>query len=140
MPNSPDAVIRTWFEELWNQGKEETIDKLFAADGIAHGLSGPDGAAIRGRDAFRIFFKSFRSAFPDIQIEVAQTITDGDRVAALCHVTGTHRGHDLGITATGKNVQFSGMVLARVQGGVIVEGWNSFDFLSLYRQIGFLPL
>jgi steroid delta-isomerase-like uncharacterized protein len=140
MPDTPDAVVRSWFEELWNGGKEETIDRLYAADGIAHGLPSPDGSPIRGREAFRPFFKSFRSAFPDIRVEVTQTVSDGDMVAALCHVTGTHQGHDIGITATGKSVDFSGMVFARVHNGLIVEAWNSFDFLSLYRQVGFLPL
>jgi len=30
MSATPDSVIRTWFEEVWNQGKESTIDRLFA--------------------------------------------------------------------------------------------------------------
>ena len=25
---TPEALARQWFEELWNQGREETIDKL----------------------------------------------------------------------------------------------------------------
>jgi hypothetical protein len=29
--------------------------------------------------------------------------------------------------------------MARVRGGQIQEGWNSFDFLSLYQQIGLVP-
>ena len=31
------------------------------------------------------------------------------------------------------------MVIVRVENGRIVEGWNSFDFLGLYQQIGLLP-
>ena len=140
MPDTPDVVVRSWFDELWNNGNEEVIDRLYAVDGIAHGLPGPDGSPIRGRDAFRPFFRSFRSAFPDIRVDVTQTVTNGDMTTALCHVTGTHQGHDIGITATGKNIDFWGLVMARVRDGVIVEAWNSFDFLSLYRQVGFLPL
>jgi len=34
MAVSPDAVVRAWFDEVWNQGREETIDRLFAADGF----------------------------------------------------------------------------------------------------------
>jgi hypothetical protein len=31
------------------------------------------------------------------------------------------------------------MGIARVQNGKIVEGWNCFDFMSLYQQVGLLP-
>ena len=31
---TPEALARRWFEELWNQGREETIDKLLAADAL----------------------------------------------------------------------------------------------------------
>ncbi|HEX4997948.1 MAG TPA: ester cyclase [Terriglobia bacterium] len=138
-PAPADAVLRAWFNDLWNEGKEDTIDRLFAADGVAHGLS-ENGAPVQGREAFRPFFKTFKSAFPDIRIEVVRTVCAGDMGSALCHVTGTHHGHDLGMPATGQPVDFWGMCMARVRDGQIVEGWNSFDFLSLYRQIGAISL
>ncbi len=139
MSTAPDSVIRTWFEEVWNQGREETIDRLFARDGLAHGLASPDGLPLRGPDAFRPFYRRFRGAFPDIHIEVARTVTEGDMVSAHGHVTGTHQGHDLGVSATGNPVDFWGMCIARMRDGQIVEAWNNFDFLSLYQQIRLLP-
>jgi hypothetical protein len=30
------------------------------------------------------------------------------------------------------------MTIARVQDGRIVEGWNCFEFLSMYQQIGWV--
>lgn len=35
MTLSPDTVMRAWFEELWNQGRADTIDRLFALEGRA---------------------------------------------------------------------------------------------------------
>ena len=32
------------------------------------------------------------------------------------------------------------MVMARVRDGKIVEGWNAFDFMSMYQQVGMLPV
>ena len=61
MSQSPEAVIREWFEQLWNQKKIETIDRLFAADGIAHGLSGD---VMKGPEGFRPFFSTFARRFP----------------------------------------------------------------------------
>ena len=31
-------LSRRWFEEVWNKRRSETIDEMFAADRIAHGL------------------------------------------------------------------------------------------------------
>ena len=31
------------------------------------------------------------------------------------------------------------MGMARVAGDRIVEGWNAWDFMSLYQQVGMLP-
>ena len=138
MPPTPDSVIRTWFDELWNQGKEETINRLFAPDAIAHGL-GPDGQPLRGPEAFKPFFHSFHRGFPDIQIQVVRTINEGEMVVAHCHVTGTHQGEHLGTAATRKAIDFWGVCIARVRDGQIVEAWNCFDFLTCYQQIGVLP-
>ena len=133
MSQSPEAVIREWFEQLWNQKKLDTIDRLFAADGIAHGLSGD---VMRGPEGFRPFYSSFSQAFPDMHIEVLEAIVQGDLVVVRNRVTGTHGGHTLGFPATGRNTTFDGVTIARVVDGKIVEGWNFYDFLSMYQQLG----
>jgi predicted ester cyclase len=135
MAANPDSVVRTWFEEVWNRGLEDTIDRLFAVDGIAHGLPGND---LKGPADFKPFFRNFRGAFPDMRIEVTRSVTEGDMIAVHCRVTGTHTGHTMG-KATGNPMEFLGMCIARVRNGQIVEAWNSFDFLTLYQQLGLLP-
>ena len=136
MSLSPDIVMRTWFEEVWNQGREETIDRLFAADAIAHGLA---GGPVRGPAAFRQVFKTFRGAFGDIHIDVLRTVTQGEMTAVHCRVTGTHTGRQLGVDATQKRVEFEGVTIGRVVDGQIREGWNCFDFLTMYQQVEMLP-
>jgi predicted ester cyclase len=37
---------------------------------------------------------------------------------------------------TNRTINISGMVFARVKDGKLIEGWNNFDFLSLYKQLG----
>jgi hypothetical protein len=43
------ALVRRWFEEVWNKWRAEAIDEMFAADGIAHGLSDDAGNSSRER-------------------------------------------------------------------------------------------
>lgn len=136
MPASPDSVMREWFQEVWNQGQEVAIDRLFDADGLAHGLP---GASLRGPDAFKPLYRTFRGAFPNIRIDVVRTITEGEMVAAQLRVSGTHQGDHMGILATGRPTDFTGMCIAQVRNGKIIEAWNSFDFLTLYQQLGVAP-
>jgi steroid delta-isomerase-like uncharacterized protein len=136
MNEQPDAVIRTWFEEVWNERRQDTIDRLFAPDGVAHGLP---GGPINGPAGFRPLFDAFRGAFPDIHVTVDRTIVQGDMVAAHCTVTGTHTGGDLRIEATGRQVEFQGVTIARIVDGRFGEVWNCFDFLTMYQQLDVVP-
>ena len=130
------AVVRRWFEEVWNKGREEAIDELFDEEGVAHGLADETGAALRGPTGFRPFFRRFREAFPEIEVVVEDTVSEGDKVAARCSVRGRHRGDALGFKATDSPVAFDGICIVRIRDGKIVEAWNNFDFARLNRQIG----
>ena len=133
-------VIRRWFEEVWNKGREDAIDEMFAEDGVAHGLSDAAGQELRGPGDYKPFFHSLRGAFPDIEVTVEDTVSEGDRVAARCRVRARHAGDTLGFAATGREVEFTGIAIVRVSGGKIVEAWNNFDFMSMFRQLGVLRL
>jgi|KBSMisStaDraftv2_1062788.scaffolds.fasta_scaffold107708_1 predicted ester cyclase len=138
MPPTPESVVRSWFDEVWNQGREEAIDRLMGPNALAHDLPSPDGLPLRGPAAFKPFFRKFRDGFPDLRIEVARTVTENDTVTAHCLVTGTHTGNSFG-PPTGRPVQFKGICIARVENGQIVEAWNEFNFLLFYQQLGVLP-
>ena len=132
----PETVMRTWFEEVWNQGREDAIDRLFAADGLVHGLP---GSPLKGPGAFKGLFKTFRGAFPDMHITVERAITQGEMVVAHCRVTGTCQSADLGVAPTGQCVDFYGVAIGRIVDGQLHEGWNCFDFLTMYQQLGAIP-
>jgi steroid delta-isomerase-like uncharacterized protein len=136
MPLSPEAVVRTWFETLWNQGDEATIDRLMHPDATIHGLPTPDGAPIRGAGGFKPFYRAFRTAMPDMSIKVIHVVAEGDCAVAHFVASGTHRGEGLDVPPTNRRAEFTGMALARVADGQIVEGWNCVDFLAMYRQLG----
>jgi len=132
------ALIRRWFEEVWNKGRAEAIAEMFAEDGIAHGLSEDVNAPLRGPLGFLPFHAQFRGAFPDVEVVVEDQIAEGDLVATRCSVRGKHSGDHLGIKATQSPVEFTGMTITRIRDGKIVEAWNNFDFMKMYRQLGAL--
>ncbi len=73
-----------------------------------------------------------------ISIVVQRTVVQDDMCAAFCRVTAVHAGDTFGAPATGEMVDFTGISIARVRDGRIVEVWNCFDFLSMYQQIGWV--
>lgn len=137
-PEANKALIRRWFEEVWNKGRADAIAEMFAADGIAHGLSDEPAKPMKGPADFTTFHGIFRGAFPDIEVIVEDTIAEGDLVAARCSVRGRHTGDHLGVAASNAPVRFTGIAIVRIKDGKIVEAWNNFDFLAMNKQIGII--
>jgi steroid delta-isomerase-like uncharacterized protein len=131
-------VVRRWFEEVWNQGREASIDELFPAGGVAHGL-GDSESDVRGPAEFKPFAANLRGSIPNLQIRVEDILCDGDRVAVRVTLEGTHTGNGLGVPPSGGRVSIQGIIILRLVDGQIVEAWNSYDQLGLLRQIGALP-
>jgi steroid delta-isomerase-like uncharacterized protein len=126
------ALVRRWFEEVWNKGDASAIDRLFAANGIVHGL----GEERKGPAGFKPFHAAYRDAFPDVRLDLEDLIAEDDKVAFRWTGTATHQGSGLGFPPTGKKVRFTGMGIVRVQDGKLVEGWNNFDQFGLLQQLG----
>lgn len=129
------ALVYRWFDEVWNKGRAEAIDEMFAADGIAHGL-GEVGVDVKGPAAFKPFFEKLRGAFSDFEVTVEDALAEDDKVAARWTARLTHAGDQLGIPATNQQAVVSGMTFARVKDGQIIEAWNNWDIHGLMQQLG----
>jgi len=138
MSEENKALVKRWFEEVWNKGRSEAIAEMFAEDGTAHGLSEDATATMKGPRDYVPFYSAFRGAFPDIIVTVEDMVAEGDKVAARCSVRGKHTGDHLGFAATDTPVDFTGITIVRIRDGKIVEAWNNFDFMRMNRQLGVL--
>jgi steroid delta-isomerase-like uncharacterized protein len=136
MSTQSEALVRRWFDEVWNEGRADAIDALLTDRSIVHGL----GADLQGPVGFKTFYASYRDAFPDLLVRIEHIVSDDDLVAVHWSATATHSGGGLGVAATGKPVQFTGMAFIRVAEDKLIEGWNSFDQLGMLQQIGAVAL
>lgn len=134
MPNNAD-LIRRWFEEVWNQGREATIDELCSKQAIGHGQT-HDGTDIVGPEHFKEFWRGFRAGFSTIHVEIHQTIEQGDTVMARWTLTAKHTGPFMGVQPSGKLLTTTGMSVQRFVGGQIVEAWDNWDQLGAFAQLG----
>lgn len=138
MKKDAKALVQRWFEEVWNQGREATIDELLAKDAPIFGL-GEGDMDVRGPSGFKPFFRNLRSSFPDLKMRIEDSIAEGDKAVVRVVLEGTHSGDGLGIPATGRRVRVAGIVIVYSSEGKLVAGWNSWDQLGLLRQIGAIP-
>lgn len=136
--DSNKALVRRWFEEVWNQGREATIDELFSADGVCYGLGG-HGTEVHGPAQFKLFFHNLRGAFPDTRVSLLDIIAEGNRVAVRFEIRATHTGEGLPFPSTGRAVKFSGMSVVEIAEGKLTKGWNSWDQLGMLTQLGVIP-
>jgi predicted SnoaL-like aldol condensation-catalyzing enzyme len=113
-----------WFEEVWNQGRRETIHELFAENGILH-----DGSTIyHGPDQFCRFFDAFRSQFLDFHATPVVSLAEGDLACLHWSLSFRHKDSEKPLSVTGTSV-------VRFQNGQLIEGWQNWDAASLAVQL-----
>lgn len=122
-------VAADFFEEIWNQKLETSIDKFIAAD-----AAGNDPKFGVGRESFRTQWLEWIKAFPDLHFEVKEIIVEGNRVATRWFLTGTHTGAEFqGFPISGNKVGVDGISIDTIENGMVTEGFDSWDQL-LFRQ------
>jgi steroid delta-isomerase-like uncharacterized protein len=127
-----DLARRSW--ELVNN--PERLDEVYAHDVVWHN---PEGE-VRGIEEARQLADMYKTAFPDTSATVEDVIAEGDKAVSRVKLRGTHQGEteEFG-PATGRQVEVEGLSLHRIEGGKIVEEWNSYDNLSILQQLGLAP-
>jgi len=125
-------IARRWFDEVWNEGRAETVRELLGPDSVCDS----EGGELRGPDAFIDQVQvPFLNAFPDLQTEVVGTTSEGDEVAVRWRARGTHLGEGFGMPPTGKRVAFRGMTWIRIRDGRMIEGLDCWNVAALHQAL-----
>jgi steroid delta-isomerase-like uncharacterized protein len=128
------ARLRQVPEEIFNKGNLELVGELFTDDYVLHDPNFP--GEVRGIDGFKSYVSAFRTGMPDLEITVEDQVAEGSKVVTRWRGSGTHDGELMGVPATGKRVETSGMIISRFEDDKIAEEWASVDVLGLMTQIG----
>jgi steroid delta-isomerase-like uncharacterized protein len=130
------AIVRRFWEEIFNGRKLALIDELFTTDWVYHGVG---GQSLYGREGLRQFLTTYHRAFPDIQVKVESLIGEGDMVVSHVTSRGTHRGELMGIAPTGRQVTVPAISISRFKGDQIVEDWEIMDLFGMLQQLDVIP-
>jgi steroid delta-isomerase-like uncharacterized protein len=137
MSDANKTLVRRLFDEVWNKGHQQVADELFAQNYNHHDSSSPDLG--RGPESEKKRVTLYRNAFPDIRFTVEDLIAEGESVTARWSCHGTHKGELNGIAPTGKQINISGISVARFTNGKMIEGYVNWDALGMMQQLGVVP-
>jgi steroid delta-isomerase-like uncharacterized protein len=137
---SPVELALRYKNEIWNApdaaAAAAAIDALVAEGFRTHAaLAGPDA----GRARLVELARDIRQAFPAGRFEVEDVVDGAGKVAIRWRFRGRHEGPLLGIPASGKDVEVTGIEILRVEDGRVAELWANEDLLALLQQIGVVP-
>jgi predicted SnoaL-like aldol condensation-catalyzing enzyme len=135
------AIVRRFYEELWNERKVEIAAEIIAADCLTHQLRAgvDDGGTLRTPEMIGEHVAAWLAGFPDLYFTVERLIAEGDLVVSHSRMRGTHAGAWLGIAPTQREVSLPMIVIQRIAGGKIAEDWVLVEGLGFYQQLGLVP-
>ncbi|HJQ30408.1 MAG TPA: ester cyclase [Rubrobacter sp.] len=131
------SIVERWFEDLFTRGILDAVDGLVAPDFVAHGQGGMEDS--HGREAFREWLRWYLSTFSDREWTVHEIISEGDRAVARYSGWATYRGGLLNIPSSDQRVIETGILILRVQDGIVQELWSEMSDLQLVMQLGVFP-
>ncbi|EPC04042.1 hypothetical protein L861_01685 [Litchfieldella anticariensis FP35 = DSM 16096] len=114
----------------------DVIDDTVAPDINCHGFP---GEPIVDHESYKGFFRSFRRRFSDMDWTVHALIADEQFVSARWEIQATFSSDFAGVKADGRRITFDGMVLYRMEDGLIAETWLHMNEMRLLREIGAIP-
>ncbi len=123
--------------DLINAGDIDGFGDLLAEDFVEHEET-PGLAPTK--EGVLAFFRMYRAAFPDLQMQAEEVLASGDRTVIRARATGTHQGEMMGMPATGKSIDVKLIdIMGFNDAGMICEHWGVIDMLSMMQQLGAIP-
>ena len=135
-------MTRAQIEAMFEQ-RQKAYDDLNVTAVTSHYaencvVESPMGGVQNGRAAAEAVIRAWFEAFLDLKMQNQCLLVDGQRVAQMMAIEGTHIGPFLGLPPTGKHFQFTCMFIYELQNGQIVHERRIYDFTGLLVQIGAL--
>jgi steroid delta-isomerase-like uncharacterized protein len=119
--NRIEFILHAW-RAAWGNGDVEAFVNILTPGYVRHTKSGP-----KDIDVLRQEINGSRTAFPDLDTEILETVEQGDMVAVRWRSHGTHTGSFMGVPPTGKVVSVTGASFCRFADDLLAEEWVVWD-------------
>lgn len=120
-----------------NEGSSfDYIDELYAEEVAVNITRAGAETPLASREDIKDLYREWRTAFPDLRVEVEHEAAEGDIVMQYVTMRGTHKGAFRGVAPTGNEIAVPAFHMRRFDDGKIVETASTSSFGTLLRQIG----
>ena len=127
-------VVQRFVEECWNQGNLNKASEFLADQVRFHDAAFPGLSP--GIQNARNHIEGTRKAFPDLRINIDDTIAERNEVVLHWTARGTHKGPFLGMQPTQRKVTIDGTSIYRLEGSKIAESHANWNLASMMAQLG----
>lgn len=131
MTLSAKAIAEEYTNTVWNEKDMSVINRLMHEDLLIHSSLGD----FRGPAAMKEIVAAWLHGFPNLSVQLNQTIAEKDLVVIQWSAQGIHQGNFKHHSPTGKSVSYSGVTIYNIQEGKIIEYWAYLDLHSLLSQL-----
>jgi len=130
-----EEVARRWVEEVMNRRNAAVVDELMAPDYEGHALFHNPyiPSRMQGGSWVERIKQNIDKDIMGLEnrhTTIEQTIAGADKVVTVTTTTGTRKG---------KQLSYSSILITRFAAGKMVEGWQLWDRLGVYQQLGVIP-
>ena len=134
--NAAEIFVHDFFDHLRARDAARLADD-FAPDAT---VESPSIGLHRGRDAIAEGYRRWFSSFPDLEFTLDQLVVQDAAAALAFRAAGTHEREFLGLAATGKRIEFRGVLLLTLKDNQIVRERRIYDFTGLLIKLGVLKV
>jgi hypothetical protein len=136
LPAHAQAIIRRAAKDIWNEGRLDSADELFASDYVNHGGLITD--LVRGPEAIKISVILFRQAFPALHIVLDDLSTVGEISTVHWTARNAGPGQRRANAAPAQPDTVTGAIRIRFRHGQIAESWTEWDQTAILQRLGLI--
>jgi hypothetical protein len=125
------TLVRRAVVEIWNCGKLDLADVLFAADYVNY--AGLIPGFVRGPEAIKISVAFYPAAFSNFQITMDKLTAKRD--AVVLRWVARSRAPLAGSASSTAQHTLKGIIVSRCAGGQIMESWIHWDQAGVLKQL-----
>ncbi len=128
------AIVGRFIDEIFVQGRSESVDELLADDFVAH--TWPSTG--HPKDDLKAAIDRTSKGLANPTFTIDDMIAEGDRVAVRLTTSATQVGEFMGIPPNGKTYRIEEIHVFRLRDGKVTEHWHQLDQMGLMKQLGAL--
>ena len=121
------SILRAW-RSAWGEGDFDAFGSMLAPGYVRYTKTGTEDA-----DTLRRAIEASQAAFPDLEVEILDTVEQGDMVAIRWRSRGTHTGSFMGVPPTDRMVTVTGASFCRFENDLLAEErvvWDPRELLN----------